>query len=82
MQANISNRPKYGVVSVEKTDPPSGMPGDNWHRYVIGQGTSKIEGTRSGSLKDVTRHAETFAEELNARAGSSYSAYAPRKRNQ
>lgn len=80
MQEDVKSKLKYGVVSVEKTEAPEGMSGDNWHRYIIGQGTSKIEGKRSGTLKDVTKHAESFAEELNARAGSSYSAYAPRKR--
>jgi len=71
---------RYRVVSVEKTDPPEGMPGSNWHRYVIGQGRSKIEGLKPGSLKTVTQHAETVAEDLNARAAGSNSAYAPRKR--
>lgn len=71
---------KYHVVTVEQTTPPEGMPGDNWYRYVIGQGTSRIEGIRHGSLKDVTQHAEAFAEDLNLRMNSSGSTYAPRKK--
>jgi len=71
---------KYRVVSVEKTDAPEGMPDGNWHRYVIGQGRSRIEGLKPGSLKTVTQHAETVAEDLNARAAGGNSAYAPRKR--
>ena len=47
MQDNESNKLKYQVVSVEKTTPPEGMPGDNWHRYVIGQGSAKIEGLKN-----------------------------------
>ncbi len=74
------NGHKYQVVSVVKTDPPEGMPGDNWYRYVIGEGGSKIEGLKPGSLKAVTRHAETVAEDLNARTGRGGSTYAPRKR--
>lgn len=69
----------YQVLSVEKTDAPEGMPGDNWHHYVIGRGTTKIEGYKPGTLKAVTQHAETCAEELNARAFKGYSAYAPRQ---
>ena len=71
---------KYKVITVEKTLPPVGMPGDNWHRYVIGQGTSKIEGKKPGTLKAVTQHAEAVAEDLNLRAGKGGSTYAPRKK--
>ena len=35
----------YRVASVEKIDPPEGMPGNNWHRYVIERGKSTIDGT-------------------------------------
>lgn len=69
----------YQVISVEKTTPPEGMTGNNWHRYVIGQGDSRIEGLRSGTLKAVTAHAESCVEELNNRGVRGYSAYAPRK---
>ena len=75
-----TSKHKYRVMSVEKSDSPEGMPTGNWHRYVIGQGRSKIEGLKPGSLKDVTEHAETVAEGLNARATGGYSAYTTRKR--
>jgi hypothetical protein len=71
---------RFRVVSVEKTTPPAGMPDGNWHRYIIGQGSSKIEGKKPGSLKSVTEHAETVAEDLNMRATKGNSAYAARKR--
>lgn len=70
---------KYRVISVEKTSPPEGMPDGSWYRYVIGQGTSRIEGTRLGTLKAVTRHAEEFAENLDTRTSTGYSAYVSRK---
>jgi hypothetical protein len=70
---------KYRVISVEKTDPPAGMEGGNWFHYIIGQGSSKIEGRRLGTLKAVTRHAEEFAENLNMRGTKGYSAYSSRK---
>jgi hypothetical protein len=77
---NDTNIYKYYVVSVEKTDPPPGMPGDDWYRYVIGQGRSRIEGLKPGSLQAVTEHAELFAEGLNARASKGNSAYVARNR--
>lgn len=60
--------PKFKVISIDKTEAPSGMSGDNWFRYVIGQGTSKIEGLTMGSKKNVTEHAEAIAFDLNGRS--------------
>lgn len=80
MQENDTNMYKYHVVSVEKTTAPEGLPGDNWHRYIIGQGSSRIEGKKPGSLKAVTEHAETVVEDLNSRKGRGGSTYAPRKK--
>ena len=79
MQEDDASIRKYRVVTVEKTNPPEGMPGDNWHRYVIGQGRARIEGKKPGSLRAVTEHAETVAEDLNSRASRGGSTYAPRK---
>jgi len=70
---------KYKVESVEKIEPPEGMPAGNWHRYIIGQGGSKIEGLKPGSLKAVTEHAQLVAVDLNARAAGGNSTYAARK---
>jgi len=80
MQEDDTNKRKYRVVTVEKTTPPEGLPGDNWHRYVIGQGTSRIEGKKPGSLEDVMQHAESAADDLNSRTGKGGMTYAPRKR--
>lgn len=71
---------KYNVTSVEKVDTPEGMPGDDWHRYVLGEGTSKIEGLRPGTLGKVTEHAQKFCEELNDRIGRGGSTYSPRSK--
>ena len=81
MPEEISNKIKYQVVSVEKGTPPEGVPGDNWYHYVIGHGTSKIEGAKPGSLQAVTEHAEAVAEDLNSRTGRGGSTYAPRKKS-
>ena len=75
-----TNEDRYQVVTVEKTEPPQGMPDGNWYRYVIGQGKSQIEGLKLGSLQTVKEHAQIMAEDLNSRAARSGSFYAPRKR--
>lgn len=82
MAENIKDitREKYNVVTVEKIETPEGMPGNNWHRYVIGRGNSKIEGTKPGTLKSVTEHAESVAEDLNSRAQKGGSYFAPSNR--
>lgn len=77
---NTENDDKYQVVTVEKTDPPAGMEAGNWYRYVIGQGRSKIDGVKLGTLQAVTEHAQAMVEDLNSRAARSGSFYAPRKR--
>lgn len=70
---------KFHVESVEKSDPPTEDTKGNWYRYVIGRGSSKIAGMRPGSLNDVTRHAESVADDLNSRVSNTSSTYAPRK---
>jgi hypothetical protein len=72
---------EYNVITVEKIMAPEGMPGDNWHSYVIGKGKSRIEGKKPGSLYEVTQHAETIVEDLNSRKARGGSMYVSRKRN-
>jgi hypothetical protein len=69
---------RYRVISVEKAKAPEGMTGKNWHRYVVGQGTSRIEGLRTGTLKAVTEHVENWVQELNERGVRGYSSFSPR----
>jgi hypothetical protein len=72
---------KYEVISIDKIDTPAGMPGNDWYCYVIGYGKSRINGKKPGTLKQVTQHAETVAEDLNLRSKNTKSVYAP-KQNQ
>ncbi|MDH5425105.1 MAG: hypothetical protein OEY29_08940 [Gammaproteobacteria bacterium] len=69
---------KFNVESIEEVSTPEGMSGDNWHRYIIGEGNSKIEGLRPGSLKNVTAHAQEYCDELNDRISRGGSTYSPR----
>lgn len=79
VEQTVVRENKYQVESVEKTNSPVEDSKDDWYRYVIGRGNSKIEGMKPGSLNTVTEHAETVAEDLNARATKSSSTYAARK---
>ena len=71
----------YFVELVEKTSPPEGMAGDNWHSYIIGNGSSIIEGKKPGSLKSVKLHAQSVVDDLNSRADiKNRGAYAANKK--
>lgn len=70
---------KFSVTKIEKIDPPEGMPEGEWYHYVIGRGSSEIQGKRPGTLESVTEHVEEFIENLNRRALLGYSAYAAPK---
>lgn len=74
------NDDKYHVVTVQQSVPPPGIDNGNWHRYIIGYGKSKIVGTKLGSLQAVTAHAHAMVDDLNTRASSGGSFYAPRYR--
>ncbi|MFW2372739.1 MAG: hypothetical protein ACN4GM_06415 [Gammaproteobacteria bacterium] len=69
----------YRLANIEKTDPPEGMPAGNWYHYVVEYGNSSMNCIRSGTLTEVTEHAEAFVENLNSRSAVGYSSYAARK---
>lgn len=75
-----SNDYLYHVERVEKVATPAGMPEDDWHRYVIGRGSSKIEGLKPGAIHEVRQHAEAIADDLNERANRKISTYASRNK--
>ena len=80
MLQDDTNPNDFHVEMVELTQPPEGAPDDNWVRYVIGKGSSKIEGKKIGSLYEVTQHAENVAESLNSRKDRYDSIHIYRKR--
>ena len=58
----------YEIVSIQRTEPPPGAEGSNWHRYVIAfEGTDTIHGCRQGSLKAVTSAVNEIIDQLNER---------------
>lgn len=71
----------YCVESVERADPPKGIVGDDWYRYIIARGKMQITGLKPGSLQAVTEHAEVTVEDLNSRLSRNSSTnYVPKKR--
>ena len=85
MHKEKTSQEMYKIVTIEKSAAPRGMTGDDWHHYVIGRGSSIIEGDKVGTLKEVTEHAKDLAERINARNdkyGITYvSTYSPRKKS-
>jgi hypothetical protein len=69
----------FRLARVEKTDNPDGGRGQHWYRYVLDNGRSTITGQRKGSLKDVTAHANRYAEQLNTRTFGSHSVWTARR---
>ena len=69
---------EYHVESVQPTDAPTGVSAGSWHRYIIVCGTSKVTGTKLGSLREVTRHAEAEAVRWNERFAKGGTVYATR----
>ena len=59
---------EYSLVRVEKTDPPAGMQGNNWYRYIVKRKNGDIIGNRCGSFQQVSSYAQSFTDGLNARA--------------
>lgn len=57
----------YEIVSVQRAEPPPGLEGSDWYRYVITQGSNTINGCRQGDLNAVTLAVEEIVVQLNER---------------
>ena len=71
----------YQVVSVEKTDPPEGVTGGNWYRYVIELDGQTIVSSRRGTLKQVTEYAKECAANMSTRFSRGRSDWSRRNAN-
>jgi hypothetical protein len=77
----VSPDKTYHVVTVEKTEPPTGMEGGSWYRYVIALDEDEtIVGNRLGTLEQVTQYANECAENISARAARGASTWASRRK--
>jgi len=58
----------YEIVSVKRAEPPQGVEGSDWYRYVIAfEGTDTIHGYRQGTLKAVKIAVDEIIVQLNER---------------
>ena len=80
MLSSESINHQYKVISVEKIKAPEGMAGTNWHRYTIQKGNSIIDCKKTGTLNEVSKHAENVAEQINSRTSKGGSTYAAKKK--
>ena len=61
-------RLSYEIVSVQRAEPPPGVEGSDWYRYVIAfGGSNNIQGCRQGNLSAVTGAVEEIVAQLNGR---------------
>ena len=77
-----SLRCHYQVSMVEKASAPDGAKGNDWYRYILSSGSSRITGFRCGSLAEVREYATSCADDLNLRgiSGKSARAMVPSKK--
>jgi RNA recognition motif-containing protein len=82
-QPGQQSRLRYQVVSVEKAKMPAGTEGNDWYRYVLSSGSSRITGFHRGSREEVKEYASQCVEAFNLRSISGKSPRAmvpPRKK--
>ena len=58
----------FKLVSIDRTDAPEGGSGC-WHRYVIENEYTVIDGCAKGSKRAVTRYVRNYVNQLNAKDG-------------
>ena len=52
---------------MKKVNGPGGANGDDWHRYVLARGPSRITGFHRGTLAEVTEYAAESVAAFNER---------------
>ncbi len=60
-------RRHFEVAVVEKVDGPGGADGDDWHRYELVRGNSRITGFHRGTREEVAEYAAECGENFNER---------------
>jgi hypothetical protein len=76
----VSRDKTYRVEAVEKTDPPAGIEGGTWYRYVITLEDKTIVGNQRGTRNEVTQYAKECAENLSARYARGTSTWSQSKK--
>ncbi len=57
----------YSLVEVEIAENPVGDDGEDWYRYVLVRGSSRITGYHSGTLSEVIKYANDCVVNINER---------------
>ena len=57
----------FKLISIEESPPPEGVRQGTWHRYVVANGLTEINGYAPGSRRIVQRRAREYVEQLNAK---------------
>lgn len=76
----VSPDKTYQVVAVEKSEPPVGIEGGDWYRYVIALEDKTIIGNQRGTLKQVTEYATECAQNLSSRVARGTSSWSSRNK--
>jgi RNA recognition motif-containing protein len=74
---------RFEVIEMEKVDGPGNADGDDWYRYVLARGRSRITGFHRGTWEEVSAYAAECAEayrERNQRRKASRPLAPPRKK--
>ncbi len=58
----------YSLIAIDSTVAPDGSADLDWCRYIIARDGSMIVGQCRGTVRQVTQHAKSYVDELNARA--------------
>jgi len=61
------NNEPFALLSVHRSEPPTGSEGKDWVRYEIVQGSNLITGYRQGSVTSIKKVAEEIVVGLNER---------------
>lgn len=57
----------FTLKSITKSEPPTGVDSQNWHRYIITQGHNTIVGQLQGSKVNTERAVLEIVDRLNER---------------
>lgn len=67
MPLSAPNDAEYVLTSLDRSEAPSGIEGDDWFAYKINQGDNEITGYRRGKLTAIKGELKTLIESLNER---------------
>lgn len=67
MPLSVPNDAEYVLTSLDRSEAPGDIEGDDWYAYKINQGDNEIVGYRRGKLNAIKGDLKTLVESLNER---------------